>query len=372
MKNNEKVKTEIKNFPLKKIYFYLTEGCNLACRHCWINPKHQTADKTFPSLSFDLFKSIIEQAKPLGLTGVKLTGGEPLLHPQIDEILDFLQGQDLSVNIETNGVLCTPELAQKIFKCKKSFVAVSLDGSNAQIHEWVRGVTGCFEAAINGIQNLVNAGFRPQIIMTVMRHNKEQIEDLVQLAKLLGAGSVKFNIVQPTGRGEKMNDLGETLSVEEHLELGKWVEDELSTSTGLKLYYHQAPVFRSLGKMFGREGDGCMICGIRSIIGILSNGFYALCGIGSHIPELVFGDAAIDRLEDVWKNNQILLELREGIPHSFKGICASCLMKHICLASCIAQNYYTGKNLWAPFWFCEEAYKIGRFPETRRYTKTQL
>lgn len=68
------------DYPLEQIYFYLTEGCNLACRHCWLSPKLQGESKTYPTLSIELFHSILEQAKPLGLKAVKLTGGEPLMH----------------------------------------------------------------------------------------------------------------------------------------------------------------------------------------------------------------------------------------------------------------------------------------------------
>jgi molybdenum cofactor biosynthesis enzyme MoaA len=81
----EKMKEERESlrYPLNQIYFYLTEGCNLRCRHCWVAPKYQSGSNSYPALDLDLFKSIIEQAKHLGLTGVKLSGGEPLLHPEI-------------------------------------------------------------------------------------------------------------------------------------------------------------------------------------------------------------------------------------------------------------------------------------------------
>ena len=111
---------------------------------------NKTIDNSgMPIMVADLFKSIIEQAKPLGLTGVKLTGGEPLLHPQIHRILEVVQSENLSLNVETNGVLCTPELAQKMAACKDPFVSISLDGANAETHEWVRGVEGSFEAPVD-------------------------------------------------------------------------------------------------------------------------------------------------------------------------------------------------------------------------------
>jgi len=143
-----------REYPLNQIYFYLTEGCNLACRHCWIAPKYQAGEHTYPSLPLDLFRSIIEQAKPLGLSGVKLTGGEPLLHPHIHEILEMIHSEELRLTVETNGVLCTPELAEKMAECKGHFISVSIDGADAETHEWVRGVPGCFQAALEGVKNL--------------------------------------------------------------------------------------------------------------------------------------------------------------------------------------------------------------------------
>jgi SynChlorMet cassette radical SAM/SPASM protein ScmF len=363
-------KSETHTYQLNQIYFYLTDGCNLRCRHCWIAPKYQTESNTYPYLDFDLFKSIIEQAKPLGLTGVKLTGGEPLLHPQFSEILECIQNEGLRLIVETNGVLCTAKVAEKMAACKDPFVSVSLDGADSGTHEWVRGVKGCFDEAIDGLRNLVSEGLRPQVIMTIMRHNKGQMEQMVRVAENLGAGSVKFNILQPTARGERMHFTGETLDVVELVDLGKWVESTLSTSTHLNLYYDHPMAFRPLGKMFAQNGDGCGTCGILSILGVLANGSYALCGIGETVSDLVFGYADVDHLEDVWTKTPVLLELREGLPQRLEGICGRCLMKEICLGSCLAQNYYRSKNLWEPFWYCAEAYRRKLFPTSRLSVET--
>ena len=359
---------ETRQYPLSQIYFYLTEGCNLACRHCWIAPKYQGRGKKgnpAPYLDFDLFTSIIEQAKPLGLSGVKLTGGEPLLHPDIRKIIEHLKEQNLGVTVETNGVLCTKELARLIASCRNPFVSVSLDGVDPATHEWVRGVKGCFKAAVRGVRNLVAAGLRPQIIMTVMRHNQDQMKAMVLLAQELRAGSVKFNIVQPTARGEKMHKAGETLSIDEIVATGRWVEEILVPASRVGVFYSHPAVFRPLGRMFGSGWGGCGVCGILSILGVLGNGSYALCGIGETVPELVFGHAAKDRLEDIWRDSPILRELREGMPMRLEGICGQCLMKGLCLGSCVAQNFYRSKNLWAGYWFCEEAREQLLFPESR-------
>jgi SynChlorMet cassette radical SAM/SPASM protein ScmF len=350
---------------LNTIYFYLTKGCNLRCRHCWIAPKFQGEDPSYPSLAPDLFRSILEQAKPLGLSSLKFTGGEPLIHPQITELLDHVQTEGLSLSVETNGVACTPELAGKIKACKDPFVSVSLDGSDAQTHEWVRGVKGCFEATLAGIKNLVDVGLPPQIIMTVMRRNVSQMDSMARLAESLGASSLKFNVLQPTARGAHMHESHGALSIEELLKLGRWVDNDLSKSTKLRLIFDQPMAFSPLGKIYGSRGDGCGTCSVFGILGVLGDGAYALCGIGETVPEMVFGHAATNRLEEVWKHSPVLTEIREGMPKAFKGICGQCLMRSRCRGSCIAQNYYSNKDLWAPFWFCKEAHAKGLFPASR-------
>jgi SynChlorMet cassette radical SAM/SPASM protein ScmF len=208
--------------------------------------------------------------------------------------------------------------------------------------------------------------------MTLMRRNKDQIEAMIRLAKSIGAGSVKFNMMQPTAKGEKMHQDGEAVPTEELIRLGQWVENDLSTSTDLKLFYHHPLAFRPLGRMFGENGDGCGHCGILRIMGVLANGSYALCGIGEVVPGLVFGRVETDPLREVWETHSLLLEIREGMPHRLEGICENCLIKRICLGSCIAQNYYRHRSLWSPFWYCEDAQRLGLFPKSRVTPETPL
>lgn len=361
---NEKTITD---YPLKNIYFYLTKGCNLKCRHCWIAPEYQSSSSnSLPVMDIGLMQSIIEQAKPLGLVGVKLTGGEPLMHPLISDILELIHSESLNLTIETNGILCTPGLAEQIKRsANRLSVSVSLDGADAQVHEWVRGVPGSFDAALEGLNNLSRVGVKPQIIMSIMRRNKHQIEQVIRLAEKIGAGSVKFNPIQPTARGDAMHDALETLTIQELIELGDWVETDLSFSTPLRLHYTHPMAFRPLSRMFGDNGTGCGVCGILGILGVLAEGSYSLCGIGETVPDLVFGDATTDRLEDIWRDCSTLNELRDDFTSRIDGICGECLMNKICKAGCVAQNYYTNKSLWASYWYCEEAYNAGLFPETR-------
>ena len=362
-----KIVKEAVSWPLNQLYFYLTDTCNLRCRHCWIEPRYEGTGKASGGIDACLFESILDQAKPLGLRGVKLTGGEPLLHPRIDRLIDAIKVREIRLSIETNGTLCTTALSDRLAGCPDVFVSVSLDGSDASTHDNIRGRQGSFREAVQGIENLVASGIRPQIIMTVMRGNQGQMEDLVKLAESLGADSVKFNILQPTARGKRLSETGETLDISQWIALGRWVDEELSSRTTLSLCFHQPPVFRGLSRMFGMGGDGCQSCGIVGILGVLADGSYALCGIGTTVPELIFGHAAHDPLREVWLNHPTLKEIREGMPRKLTGVCGRCFLKRICLGSCLAQNFYRERNLWAPFWYCEEAQRQGLFPLSRLY-----
>lgn len=360
----DKIPVPACGYYLNTIYFYLTQGCNLRCRHCWIEPEFQ--GKNAPAsayISLDLFKKIIEQGKPLGLSGVKLTGGEPLLHPEISDILNYLRTEDQRLNIESNGVLCTKEIVNQVKQCKTPMISVSLDSPEPKIHEWVRGVKGSFNDALNGLKNIISAGISTQIIMSLMKKNVSQIEAMVHLAEELGVGSIKFNLVNPTARGKEMHDRGETLTIQELIQTGAWIENKLSKKTEVSLYYSHPLAFRPLSKIYGDSGVG--LCSIKGIIGVLGTGKYALCGIGETVEEMIFGDAEKDALADIWNNSPILNDIRSGLPAKLTGICGDCVNNQTCLGSCVASNYYQSHDLFAPFWFCDVAYKKGFFPSSR-------
>ena len=362
-----------KDIPsLNSIYFYLTEGCNCKCRHCWITPKYEVGGKgKWPYIALPEFKKVIEQGLKLGLSSVKLTGGEPLIHPEIMEILAYIEKTELRLIVETNGLACSSEIATAIKRCSNSFVSISLDGAKAETHNWIRGVDNAYNGALEGVRNLCEVGIRPQLIMSLVKRNKNQVEDVIHLAEKIGAESVKFNLVAPImDRGEQMAEQDEILSIQEFIELGKKIEHELQAKTKLRLSYSHPFAFKSLSAIFEKNDRGR--CGIFGIIGVLGSGKYALCGIGENVPEMIFGDVNKDKLTDIWHNNTLINEIRQGLPEKLEGICGDCIMKKMCLGQCIANNYFVHRNLFAPFWFCEEAHKMKLFPESRLISSSKL
>jgi SynChlorMet cassette radical SAM/SPASM protein ScmF len=349
--------------PLAQIYFYLTEGCNLACRHCWLAPRFDPELTATQTLDPSLFDRAISEAIPLGLVGARLTGGEPMLHPSFLAFLDSAASAGIALSIETNGTLITPEIAAALAD-KQVSVGVSVDGADAETHDGVRGVPGSFDAVTRGVRLLAAEGCGAQVVFTVMRANRHQLRQVVTLAEEIGAVAVKFNVVQPTGRGKATSLACDALEVGDYLRLGRFVDDELRTATPLRLDFDVPLAFRPLSRLDSSGSTG--ICGIRTILGVLPDGTYALCGIGRHEPDLVFGSVAHDDLAAIWRDHPVLRRLRDGLPARLRGICHDCVMSPLCLGSCIAQNYHRSRDLFAPFWLCEEAASRGLFPASRR------
>jgi SynChlorMet cassette radical SAM/SPASM protein ScmF len=348
---------------LNTFYVYMTGGCNLACQHCWIAPAFQLNGGSGGHLDYDLFALAVDEGLPLGLRHVKLTGGEPLLHPDFVKFVDLLKEKELGLTIETNGILMTRSLAHYLKeKSTLNHISFSLDGANHQTHDTFRGVKGSFEKTCQAVRYLVEVGYRPQIIMSIHDGNVDEIESLVRLVEGFGAGSVKFNLIQPLGRGELMSERGRDLDVHHLIELGKWVENDLQKRVSIPLFYSWPVAFYGIRRLLNNAMN---TCGIFNILGILPTGHLAMCGIGTKIPELCYGELGTNKLSEAWYAHPILQALRSDLTAKQEGVCGDCILKHQCLGACVAENYHQAKRLTAPNWFCQAAQESGLFPPSR-------
>jgi len=355
--------------PLRCFYIYLSDNCNMRCRHCWIEPRF-TDGKPDPGRVVDLeaLRAAVREAKTIGLASSKLTGGEPLLHPQFLEVADMLTAEGLSLFMETNATLLTPEIARHLKeKTSLSHVAVSIDGADAETHDAFRGVPGSFDATLRGLQYLKEAGFQEtQVIMSVHRGNRSQVEGVVNLAAKHGADSVKLNPVNPSGRGGTMHERGETLDYDEVMELARFLDSDLCPRAPTGIYMGMPPALSSLRRL-QTSGGSCGDCGVRGILGILGTNHFALCGIGTTCPEFLYGVLGQDSVRDIWLNNPTVLYLRQALADldGFPGICAQCIFARVCRTGCVADNHVQAGKLIATEWMCAEAVRRGTFPSAR-------
>jgi SynChlorMet cassette radical SAM/SPASM protein ScmF len=354
---------------LKAFYLYMSNTCNLRCRHCWITPGFGDGRAT-PSVFVDpdALRQAVVEAKALGLCAVKLTGGEPMLHPRFMEIADMLTAEGISMDMETNGTLVTDGNARHLNeKTNVRFVTISLDGPDARSHDNFRGVPGAFDAALRGLDCLVSAGYKNcQVIMSVHKGNRHQVEAVVSLAVAHGASTIKLNPVTRTGRAVAMDESGEVMDFEEHLSFARYVSAELRLKAGVGIRLNMPPALSTMSDLLrtrGRTGD----CGVLRILGILGNGDVALCGIGRTCPELVYGRLGRDSIREIWFSNPTILRLRRALTDvdTLPGVCAKCLFVRVCRTGCVANNYVESGSLIAPTWLCAEADRRGLFPTAR-------
>ncbi len=355
--------TETSVPKLTSLYIYASGACNLNCTHCWINPDYQeVGTKTSLHLDIELVKKAVKQGKPLGLSSVKLTGGEPLMNPAIKEIVNYISSQKLGIVIETNGTLVNKEMAKFLRDTEYfRFISVSLDGADARTHEELRRVKGCFNMAVQGIKNLVEVGIRPQVICTLHKNNISQIKDIVNLTEELKCSSIKFNHVQQVGRGMDFDDEN-SLSVPEIIAIDKMIENDLSNNMKISIHPDIPMAFRKPAR-FLRSAPGR--CNVLNIMGLLSDGGLALCGIGTSVDELLYGNIKTDCLREIWVKSPKLSKLRETVPERLTGICSNCIHRFLCKGTCVAANFNRTGRLDSSYHFCETAEKLGLFPESR-------
>jgi len=180
------------DYQLNSIYLYLTDRCNLRCRHCWIEPLHYKGHKD-DSAEFDLkfLKKAIEDAKEIGLNRVKLTGGEPLLRPWLAELvrsLASIQGiQDLA--LITNGAHLA-RMAQSLRAAGLRRLTVSLDSIDESTFARMNGRAHRLAPVLEGIEAAVTAGFQGiKLNCVVIRgFNDHQVLDMVR--RFRGTGHI--------------------------------------------------------------------------------------------------------------------------------------------------------------------------------------
>jgi MoaA/NifB/PqqE/SkfB family radical SAM enzyme len=149
--------------------------CNLECAYC---------DRHTPmanEMTRDQILKALGEFVELGTSSVSLDGGEPLAHPNVAEIVQFLVEREVEVSTHTNGIL-VPRKIETIRKLKK--VKISLDGPK-EAHDSMRGA-GSFDSAIAGARAATQAGVRVEFTCSVGRHNADAIEQLLDIVEGLG------------------------------------------------------------------------------------------------------------------------------------------------------------------------------------------
>lgn len=162
----------------------LTTRCNLECRHCYRASERETDPV---DLSAETIVDVLHQAADLGALWLTLTGGEPLLHPDLGSVLSCARKLRFAISVLTNGTLVDGSAADLLAESHPFRVQVSLYGATPEVHDGIVGVAGSYGSTVKGIRLLVERKVPVLVTSTVMAPNAEEIPALMELARNLGA-----------------------------------------------------------------------------------------------------------------------------------------------------------------------------------------
>lgn len=353
--------------PLTSIYLNPTERCNLRCQHCWLSPEFFSAgfsptERTEQELNLNEIGSIIKQSLALGLKSIKLTGGEPFLRSDIYKIIELIKKYKLYLHIETNGTIIGRSEANFLKKSRVDRVSISLDSINQSTFESFRGVSNSFEKVLKSITLLVSAGISVEVIMSLINQNISEFHQVLNYCKKVGVRSLKLNTIIPTGRGAVLYKKNLIPDMDVLLSFVRKVEKKYLQDNQIRIHLSIPPAFRSISSIIYDVDSNCKIL---NILGILSNGNISICGIGRVEKSLVLGNIRTDNIKNIWLKHPFLKSLRKKLPLALRGVCKRCIFRNTCIGFCRANAYSVSKDIYAPYWFCEEAFKEGLFPHSR-------
>jgi len=318
-------KTQERYVPLVMSY-NVTRECNMKCSHCYINA---TDKKLIDELNTEEGKQLIDQICEVSHPLLILSGGEPLLRPDIYELIEYGTSKGLKMGLGSNGSLIDDKVAKKLKQAGIATVSISLDSHIPAQHDEFRGVAGAWQKAVDACKALRKNGVLVQVNTTLTHDNYDQIDDIMSLAESIGVENFHLFFLVPTGRGTKIADI----SPQKY--------EDMITNTFAKVHKHTLNVRPSCAPQFMRIAQGMgldMRQWIRGCIAgmhycrIYPNGDVTPC---PYLP-IKLGNIREQSFKDIWFNSPVFKSLRN--PNCLKGKCGACEFKQIC-GGCRARAY---------------------------------
>jgi radical SAM protein with 4Fe4S-binding SPASM domain len=242
----------------------LTRRCNLRCAHCYLDAA-TLGGRARDELATAEVCGILDAVAARGSgTMVVLTGGEPLVRPDVEAIVGHGAGRGLAMVVGTNGVLLTDRRVRALKLAGALGVGISLDSLDADRHDRFRGLPGSWEKALAGIEACRRHGLAFQLHFTVTEANAGELGAMIDFARASGARVLNVFFLVCTGRGESLSDI----SPERYEKVLAEVVQAQARHDDLIIRARCAPHFKRiaherrpdsmLNRIGGGDGDGCI------------------------------------------------------------------------------------------------------------------
>lgn len=281
------------------LQWHLSENCNLKCLHCY-QEDHKPMCISYKKLEI-IYNQFIELIDKLGMKGhINITGGEPLCNPHLFKVLDMIKKDNkVSFSILSNGTLITEEIAKKIKSYDPYYVQVSLEGGK-KINDYIRG-KGTYKQIKEGIKNLKKAGIFTSISFTANHINYKEFPKVVRFGKRLKVDNIWSDRYIPLG-GSMDKELTMTKKeTSEYLDIMKKEKLKMNKKSKTRISMNRALQFTRTN-----EYAYACTCG-DTLLTVMENGDLVPC---RRMP-IVVGNLFKDNMYDLYKNNEILKDLRK-------------------------------------------------------------
>lgn len=327
---------------LAHITWQCTYECNLKCIHCYAayNPRETLTNKEA--------KDLIEQAYDIGAKSFVFTGGEPLLRPDILELVEFVRDLGMNPIIATNATLITPKHIGS-FKENRASIAVNFPTLAKEKHAKFTGDSSALYKKIIALNALVKEGLSVSIGVAVTSVNIDDVEDVIHFATIQGLTCDVLATI-PMGRA-KLDTLPEIHSYKKLMNnlFDRWYAlpmnaisyKEFSKVTVYEPSY-SALIFSKGFKVQER------LCSLSQTMHIMEDGSVRPC---PYIPYSL-GNVRRKNLGGIWKElkeDKFLQSLRDV--NRIKGKCGKCSFKEIC-GGCRARAYWMFGDYFAEDKIC--------------------
>lgn len=342
------------DYPLRMLFWETTAACNLTCRHCRrldLNSTPSSDDLTTKE-GRRLIDDIASRFQPIFV----LSGGEPLIRPDWEELARYAVSKALPVALATNGTLITSSVADCICASGIRRVSVSFDGADAKTHDTFRQMPGSFDQALRGLRLLKERGMSLQINSTLTQFNIGELDRLHQFALDEGVNAFHLFMLVPVGCGAKIA-LDQQLSGEQYERVLNWLADK-SREGRLHIRATCAPhAFRVRAQRAKQDGvrladeqkgmeartKGCLAGS--AICFVSHKGDVFPCG---YLP-LNCGNVRTQSLTEIWADASIFQKLRH--PELLRGKCGVCEYRKVC-SGCRARAWVHTADFMAEEPFC--------------------
>jgi len=185
--------------PGPVVIWNLIRRCNLNCIHCY----SLSADVDFKGeLSTGEVFEVMEDLKAFRVPVLILSGGEPLLRPDIFEISRRAKSMGFYVGLSSNGALIDEAMADRIAEVGYDYVGISLDGVGA-VHDAFRRQQGCFDKSIGGMRALMARGIKVGMRFTITERNAASLPAMLDLMDEENIDKFYLSHLVYSGRGNR-------------------------------------------------------------------------------------------------------------------------------------------------------------------------